>query len=373
MALDAMRTDSSPFMNSSDTGITPNILQKSGNHTKAVFAKLWNTTFFQNGGIVNATESPEVFQWSMTLNFLMMGFLMVTGILGNVLIVAVYLQNRRKRQSTANYFLCSLAIVDLIVCLIAIPVHLHLEYSAFNRPIFALECALFAYIWHVVMFGSAWMLVGISIDRYYCLCRPFILRTQARHVTRTILIIWASTVIISIPTSFFYDDQCQRLKFITRSARLGIALAESLVSLIIPLLIITIAYAKIFWVISKRNNETYNASHRQKIMHNTRYIVAKRLLLVIGAFVLCWLPRMIAEIYTASLEGEQTQITQTLYICQTIVPYFNSILNPILYSLINPKFRHGCRRILLSCFGYFVPMPAAAAKYTCRSSSALYH
>ncbi|XP_038071445.1 melatonin receptor type 1B-B-like [Patiria miniata] len=359
------------LVNLTDMGIdnyTTSVAQESRNYTQVVLTSLRNATLLQTGG--NSTLATGS-GWSMAVNIVLMAFFMVIGILGNLLVIVVYLRNRRKRQSTANYFLCSLAVVDLIVCIVAIPIQIHLEYAAVTRLIVGLECAVFAYVWHVVMFASAWMLVGISIDRFYCLCLPFNRRTQVRRVTHIILFIWAFTIVISIPFSLFYKDQCRRDKI--RMLRLGVAIADSLISLLVPLLIIAIAYSKIFYVISQRNNDTQNASHGQKIMHHTRFIVAKRLLLVIGAFVLCWMPRMIAEIYEATLdpdvEGSLTR--QALYICRNIVPYFNSILNPILYSLINPRFRHECQRILLTCFGKVLPMPAAAAKYTCRSSSAL--
>ncbi|XP_022090534.1 D(2) dopamine receptor A-like [Acanthaster planci] len=365
--------DALPLLNSTDMGFdkyAPSLAQENGNNTQVVSITFRNETLLQTRGNLTSHVGSG---WSMTVNIVLMAFFMVAGILGNLLVIMVYLRNRWKRQSTANYFLCSLAVVDLIVCTVAIPIQLHLECSAVSRLVVALECAVFAYVWHVVMFTSAWMLVGISVDRYYCLCRPFNRRTQVRRVTYTILFIWSFTIVVSIPFSLLFEDQCRYDNIGKLPARLGVAMADSLISLLIPLFIIAMAYLKIFYVISQRNNDTQNESHGQKIMHHTRFIVAKRLLLVIGAFVLCWMPRMIAEIYSATLEPDVNVSLekQALYICQTIVPYFNSILNPILYSLINPRFRHECQRLLLTCFGKVLPMPAAAAKYTCRSSSAL--
>lgn len=81
---------------------------------------------------------------------------------------------------------------------------------------------------------------------------------------------------------------------------------------------------------------------------------AKTLAIITGAFVCCWLPFFIvAIVMPACAECDVSPLLMSLCLW---LGYFNSTLNPIIYTIFSPEFRHAFKRIL------FGVGPAAAAR-----------
>jgi len=71
---------------------------------------------------------------------------------------------------------------------------------------------------------------------------------------------------------------------------------------------------------------------------------AKTLAIITGAFVICWLPFFIMAILLSACstyEFNEYVIAFFLWL-----GYFNSTLNPIIYTIFSPEFRHAFKRIL---------------------------
>ncbi|XP_071477990.1 probable G-protein coupled receptor 19 [Diadema antillarum] len=282
------------------------------------------------------------------IDLMLMCIFLIFGSVGNILVIMVYFRNSRRTQSTANHFLCSLAVTDFTVCVVVVPMHIYVEVVAMHRRITAVECKSIMVCWHQTLVCSSWILVGISIDRFYSLCRPFDMRIHSRLVRKIIISIWVFSILVACPSVFIYEvPGCRYSAPVGSPLRIFLALGHATVTLFLPLAIIGINYLCIFFILSKRNLGTDNELSRCRQMNQTRYIVAKRLLLVIAVFVACWLPRTILEIYHSFVPEDVKMVkVLTVYICRNILPYLNSVLNPVLYSMINPNFRHECWDIL---------------------------
>lgn len=70
---------------------------------------------------------------------------------------------------------------------------------------------------------------------------------------------------------------------------------------------------------------------------------AKTLAIITGAFVMCWLPffvmAVLLPIYKDLFKGYLISLFLWL-------GYFNSTLNPIIYTIFSPEFRHAFKKIL---------------------------
>lgn len=288
---------------------------------------------------------PKTFQSFLDLTFLII--FVVVGSLGNMLIIAVYLKNLRRKQSTANHFLCSLAMTDLMVCMALIPAHIYLEVVMMDRQINRLECKITMVFWLQTLLCSSWILVGISVDRYYSLCKPFDMGIQMKLVKRILFCIWLFSVVVAIPAVAYYDGPgCSYVPGQGTTLRVFLVMWNSTLTLFLPLAIIIGAYLRIFCLLSKRNRTAKFQLGRGRLMHQTRYVVAKRLLLVICVYTLCWLPRTILEIFFAITTQTYSRLSFGVYLCTWVIPYMNSVLNPLLYSMINPSFRNQCWEII---------------------------
>ena len=72
---------------------------------------------------------------------------------------------------------------------------------------------------------------------------------------------------------------------------------------------------------------------------------AKTLAIITGAFVFCWLPFFIIAILLPVCEIE-CNITPLMTSLCLWLGYFNSTLNPIIYTIFSPEFRHAFKRLL---------------------------
>ncbi|CAL1537615.1 unnamed protein product, partial [Lymnaea stagnalis] len=98
--------------------------------------------------------------------------LMVIGVIGNSLVVYVY--RRRFKKTSSNYFILTMAIFDLIACVIGMPTEL---YDLNNPYTFysLIGCKILRGCEVFTVYGSAIVLVEIAFDRYFKICRPLMM------------------------------------------------------------------------------------------------------------------------------------------------------------------------------------------------------
>ncbi|XP_076472267.1 uncharacterized protein LOC143301763 [Babylonia areolata] len=128
-----------------------------------------------DANITAASDQPESGgpQYSVELMvlFLMLVVFFVLGVVGNALAFYIYYQKRDKTTSTL--FILSLAATDFLTCLIVIPYTLAAELLRF-RLVYDLLCKgyMFCMTFNVPL--SAFIMVAVGFDRYFCICHPFL-------------------------------------------------------------------------------------------------------------------------------------------------------------------------------------------------------
>lgn len=70
---------------------------------------------------------------------------------------------------------------------------------------------------------------------------------------------------------------------------------------------------------------------------------AKTLAIITGAFVACWLPFFVLAILVPTCDCEVSPVLTSLSLW---LGYFNSTLNPVIYTVFSPEFRHAFQRLL---------------------------
>ena len=134
-----------------------------------------NTTLFK----YNETEVTEKLQRFNDIQalryfpvFVFVAITMVVGTVGNVLVLFVY--GKRFRKTSSNYFIVSMAIFDLLACLISMPTELYdlrHSYTFYNSTV----CKIFRYTGSVTVYGSVFILIEIAVDRYFKICHPLMI------------------------------------------------------------------------------------------------------------------------------------------------------------------------------------------------------
>ncbi|XP_035719488.1 5-hydroxytryptamine receptor 2A-like isoform X2 [Vespa mandarinia] len=87
---------------------------------------------------------------------------------------------------------------------------------------------------------------------------------------------------------------------------------------------------------TKRNRETIESKREKK--------AAKTLAIITGAFVACWLPFFVLTLLRVICYW--CQIPNVVYNVFLWLGYFNSTLNPVIYTIFSPEFRQGFKRML---------------------------
>lgn len=84
---------------------------------------------------------------------------------------------------------------------------------------------------------------------------------------------------------------------------------------------------------------------REKMEQRRERKAARTLAIVTGTFILCWLPFFIIAIVLPFC-GEQCHVPDLLMSIIIWLGYFNSLLNPVIYTIFNPDFRFAFRKML---------------------------
>ncbi|XP_069565729.1 alpha-1A adrenergic receptor-like isoform X1 [Brachyistius frenatus] len=312
---------------------------------------------------------------------MVLAFFIMFAIVGNILVILSVVCNRHLRIPT-NYFIINLAIADLLLSTTVLPVSATLEvldYWVFGR----IFCDIWAAVDVLCCTASIMSLCVISIDRYIGVRRPLqypMIVTEKRALL-AMLGIWILAIVISIgpllgwkqPPS--HDDT---VCLITEEP--FYALFSSLGSFYIPTAVILAMYCRVY-VVAKRTTKNLEAGMMKERSENSNELTmrihrrnqpsadpggaskpgasalslklqkfsrekkaAKTLGVVVGMFILCWLPFFMAlpiGSFSSSLRPPETFFKVIFWL-----GYFNSCLNPIIYPCYSREFKQAFIRIL---------------------------
>ncbi|XP_066446578.1 alpha-1B adrenergic receptor [Eleutherodactylus coqui] len=345
----------------------------------------WDNTSFLPNNRTNGTE-PIDFTRAMLLGFTLGAFICVA-IVGNIMVIISVVTNRQLRIPT-NYLIVNLAIADLLLSTTVLPFSATLEIAdqwVFGR----IFCDIWAAMDVLCCTASIFSLCAISIDRYigvrYSLRYPTIV--TRKRVLLALLGVWILSTVISIGPLLGWKQQT-----VTDEAVCDIttepfyAIFSSLTSFYIPLIVILVMYCRVYVVAkritknleagvmkermdskeltlrihcrnmndgspnSKSKNQQPRSSLSLKLLKFSREKkAAKTLGIVVGLFILCWLP-----FFTALPLGSIFKALEPPLTVQKVIfwlGYFNSCINPVIYPCSSKEFKRAFIRILKCHWG----------------------
>ncbi|UJR36080.1 hypothetical protein I4U23_028816 [Adineta vaga] len=312
------------------------------------------------------TEHPRTHTKTSSTGQLIAGIIsyssiILLSIIGNVIVVTAICRVQRLRHPT-NFILMSLAIADLLVTTtVMIPGFI---YEMKKQWIFG---QVFCNIWvaNDITFCTASILhlVAVSFDRYVAIENP--LKYKQKMTKRTIFIIIGGIWLISVLISYapvllgFYsqtktDGHLSDTPCAVRPNRIY-SIVSSLTSFYIPLIIILFLYGRIFITARKHSRELQKLESIIKRLHSDEKFVIesakwnknikaiRTLGIVVGVFVLCWLPFFIMYL---GLPYCNDCLDSSIERFITWIGYANSFCNPMIYAFSNKEFRNAFFEIL---------------------------
>ncbi|XP_065515167.1 alpha-1A adrenergic receptor isoform X1 [Lathamus discolor] len=309
-----------------------------------------------------------------------LGGLIVFGVLGNILVI-LSVACHRHLHSVTHYYIINLAIADLLLTSTVLPFSATMEilgYWVFGR----IFCNIWAAVDVLCCTASIMSLCIISIDRYigvsYPLRYPSIV-TEKRGLL-ALLCVWALSLVISIGPLFGWKEPAPEDETICQiTEEPGYVLFSALGSFYLPLTIILVMYCRVY-VVAKRENKGLTSGLKTERSHSEEVTLrihrknapeasgsasnpkskhhfsvrllkfsrekkaAKTLGIVVGCFVLCWLPFFVVMPLGSFFPAIKPP--DTLFKITFWLGYLNSCINPIIYPCSSQEFKKAFQNVL---------------------------
>lgn len=255
---------------------------------------------------------------------LVLGAFIVFGIMGNILVILSVVCHRHLRTVT-HYFIVNLAVADLLLSFTVLPFSAIFEIV--DRWLFGRTfCNVWAAVDVLCCTASIMSLCMISVDRCIGVSYPLRYPTimTKRRALLAVMLLWVLSIIISIGPLFGWKEPAPEDESICKiTQEPGYAIFSAVGSFYLPLAIILAMYCRVYivahretqgrrkgrkaeksdseWVILRIHRGNTTVSEDEALHNRTHFALrllkfsrekkaAKTLGIVVGCFVLCWLP-----------------------------------------------------------------------------------
>jgi len=341
------------------------------------------------------------------------------GVLGNAAVIFIITKLKEYKKTITNLYIIQLAIADLLF-MISLPFQISEVYTGeFTYGNFACKC--FQSFRDMSYFCSVLFLTVMSIDRWLAINYPTNNIAIKLRSKRSVYIISCFVWIISIgcvvrmflesevfgcrcsnssyssqnsitnitgfeelyeiendpfddlfdefnetfenDTIIYEKDLIDDLEPETLSCSYGIGQRNRsiykrfILAFLIPVIVIIICYYMILMKLRKQDRKCNSSS-------NTRKRVTKMVISLVTAFVSCWLPYqayMLARVRGIALSDKACF---TLHLAFTYLGYFNSVLNPFLYTFLGTN----CRKKFLAFIGFKISFRQSSRSRSCSNN-----
>ncbi|KAL3312092.1 hypothetical protein Ciccas_009321 [Cichlidogyrus casuarinus] len=284
-------------------------------------------------------------------------------VFGNALILWIIFTDRRFKSIQYIYY-SSLAVADFLLGVTVLPFSLLNEILG-HWILSIWLCVAWLSMDVLLCTASILSLCLISLDRFWLIRYPTKYSKSRRNAKLMVVGVWMLALVISLPSLYYLPSQEKtgEENFQCKlNQNLNYAIYSSTGSFFVPLLFILVINASILSLTRRRakmrQQLAQRASVTEKSFQSPESIVQERkkrlnkqqerkatlvLGLVVGAFVICWLPFFVT--YLMRLKCHNC-IPDRAFAFFFWLGYCNSAINPIIYSIFNQDFRETIKQVL---------------------------
>jgi hypothetical protein len=315
----------------------------------AEYIKMDNVT--GNSTVYLTLEEVNAWKAAMRLpTIIFLIVLIIVGVIGNIVVIVVY--SMKYPPTTFRLYILTLAVIDLLSCLIAMP--LEIVDNAFPVMFYnEAFCKSGRFIGNVVKIGSALVLVVMAAGRYKKICHPYSSPTtlvMARVLCATAILIaialsWPNAIIqgikhVQLPGNLTgydctIDDAIRNTKYpFIYSTTLFVVYA-------IVFVLLTVLYTLVILALKRHTKKQKTMKNEKLNRANPR--ITNLMIAITVAFILCYLPNCILDALSTFKRGHlfppSPVVLGTLPLLARTF-FINSVINPIIYLIGESKFRN---------------------------------
>ncbi|XP_029936954.1 trace amine-associated receptor 13c-like [Myripristis murdjan] len=285
------------------------------------------------------------------ITYILLSFISVLTVALNLLVITS-ISHYRQLHTPTNLLLLSLAVSDFLVGLLVMPAEILPTGACWLLGDFM--CAVKYVVTLTIISASIGNMMLISVDRYVAICDPLCYPTKVTlwRVKLSVCLCWICSVFYSclgLIDSFRQPgrhNSCHGECVILINYVMGTV--DLVFTFISPITVIIVLYIRVFVVAVSQARAM--RSHIVSVTlqpsgtgttKKSELKAARTLGVVVAMFLACLFPY-----YCISLTGQETMINASFVSFEIWLFYFNSCLNPVIYTFFYPWFRKTIKLIV---------------------------
>ncbi|KAJ7326547.1 hypothetical protein OS493_027493 [Desmophyllum pertusum] len=283
----------------------------------------------------------------------------VVGFIGNLLTIIVIC---RKGQNKSAYqmLVLNLAISDFLFIISILPMATYELFGVIDKS--EIYCRVIWPMFTIFYFLSIFTITSMALQRCRSILLPYRPKLSKRKTFAWITAIWFASFIIVSPlavvTTSVYPGKCEE-EWPSLNHRKAYTMALFLLQYLLPLLIITIMYAKITSYLLNSSQVTRSggfvteeqlAAEARRIKKRNQAI--RTLAAVVILFAIFLFPGQVAWLMIDFGNGgsSQEKAIDILFAFSDVLDNFHACINPVIYCLLNTRYRKEYFRCLVNLF-----------------------
>eukprot|EP00794_Sanderia_malayensis_P009875 gene9875-10885_t len=320
--------------------------------------------------MANSTVIPLLTNAELMAFNIMLPIISLVGFITNAVVIISVIRYRSLREVPAHLFVVNLAVADIIVLAVSVPlwiVQLVLaDKATVSQGMTSCQITFGLTVFSSIL--SIFTLGLISYDRYKAVTKPFQYHQimSPRTTCIAVILLWLVSVVFSLPSFIGWKaDTDINASFVAYCVYTSVFRQEYLlVTFSIAALTIVsnvFIYTKLLRVARRHARQIESVKHeiensacddtvttgqRRTAPRKERNLkAAKTLGIVLGCLLVCWVPFLVV----AFIDTVNNGLYRSVFVVKLLgtLTYVNSIINPIIYTYISRDFKKAIRRTFM--------------------------
>ncbi len=290
------------------------------------------------------------------------GVILVTGLLGQSLVITILTGRRRKENQPphgTDTLLLALCAADLLL-LLCLPFHTSAIALGF-WPFGSFMCKAISFLGVACSAASVFTLAALAVTRYLTVVHStWAYRSRMhRRIKLTVVLLWVPASILAAPQFAFRTITTSTgvycFAFLSGFSQLVYSISLFLIGFTLPLGIIVLMYAKIYFFLRHTRllgNTPQLERYQSQVTHTSALLVL--------VFTALWLPSYALMFSYIGGTIKSSRGYNTIAILARLLASSVAVVNPVLYGFMSQKFRQDlielgrlrwawCKSCLIGC------------------------